>query len=108
MRRRKGGGARASLAGVLFPVAAAAVLLCFASALNNLSAGRAGEEQRRLEEALRRSCTACYAVEGSYPESVSELEERYGLRIDRSRFTVRYRAVAENLMPEITVLENER
>ena len=50
---------------------------------------------------------ACYAVEGSYPSSLEQLEDRYGLQIDKERFTVRYRALAENLMPEITVLENE-
>ena len=43
-----------------------------------------------------------------YLAYLQELEERYGLQIDRERFTVRYRAFGENLMPEITVLENER
>lgn len=105
MGKKKRGLAAAG--GVLTPVIAVAVLLCFAAALNNLSAGRETEARLQLEEALRRSCVACYAAEGSYPASLSELEERYGLRIDRTRFTVHYRGVAENLMPEITVLENE-
>lgn len=97
----------AVLRGLLLPVAAAAVLLFFAAAVNNLSRGRDGEDLRQLEEALRRSCTACYAVEGAYPSSLEQLEERYGLQIDRTRFTVRYQAVAENLMPDITILENK-
>lgn len=106
--RRRVGGAAALLGGLVNPVAAVAVLLCFVAAVNGLSAGRAGEDRRRLEAVLRRSCTVCYAAEGSYPGSLEELEERYGLQIDRERFTVRYRAYGENLMPEITVLENER
>lgn len=105
--KRKRSGLPAALAGLLFPAAAVGALLCFAAALDGLSAGRAGEEQRQLEQALRRSCVACYAVEGAYPAGLEDLEARYGLQIDEKRFTVRYRAIAENLMPEITVLENE-
>lgn len=86
---------------------AAAILQCFAMALNGLSEGRNGEDLRQLEAVLRRSCAACYAAEGVYPPSLEELEERYGLQIDHTRFAVRYRAFAENLMPEIVVLENK-
>lgn len=106
MRKRRS-GVWAVLGSLLYPVAAVLVLLCFAVALNNFSQGRDGEDLRQLEEVLRRSCAVCYAAEGSYPAELEELEERYGLQIDRERFTVRYHAFAENLMPEITVLENE-
>ena len=50
---------------------------------------------------------ACYAAEGVYPPTLSYLEEHYGLQIDEERYTVHYSAFAENLMPDITVLENE-
>ena len=105
MKRKR--GVLSALTGLLFPVAALAALLCFATALEELSEGRSEEARRQLAEALRRGCVACYAVEGSYPSSLEQLEDRYGLQIDKERFTVRYRALAENLMPEITVLENE-
>lgn len=94
------------LRGLLLPVAAAAALLCFAMAVNNLDGGRAEEDRRQLEESLRRSCVACYAAEGVYPPTLSYLEEHYGLQIDEERYTVYYSAFAENLMPDITVLEN--
>lgn len=94
------------LRGLLLPVFAAAALLCFAMALNNLDAGRAEEDRQQLEETLRRGCVACYAAEGVYPPTLSYLEERYGVQIDEKRYTVRYSAFAENLMPDITVLEN--
>lgn len=103
----KGNGVFAVLRGLVFPAAAVGILLCFAAALNGLSEGRNGEDLRRLEAVLRRSCAACYAAEGAYPSSLEELEERYGLQIDEARFTVRYLAFAENLMPDITVLENK-
>lgn len=90
----------------MLPVVAAAALLCFATALNSLDQGRAEEDMRQLEETLRRGCVACYAAEGVYPPDLDYLKEHYGLQVDEARYTVRYSAFAENLMPDITVLEN--
>jgi len=92
---------------LLFPLFAVAVLLCFATALDSLDAGRDQEELRQLEQALRRSCVACYAAEGIYPPDLDYLKEHYGLQVDETRYTVRYSVIAENLMPDITILENE-
>lgn len=92
---------------LLFPLFAVAVLLCFATALDSLDAGRDQEELRQLEQALRRSCVACYAAEGIYPPDLDYLKEHYGLQVDETRYTVRYSAIAENLMPDITILENK-
>ena len=94
------------LRGLLLPVIAAAALLCFATALNSLDSGRAEDDQRQLEETLRRGCVACYATEGIYPPDLEYLKEHYGLQVDEERYTVHYSAIAENLMPDITVLEN--
>lgn len=94
------------LQGLLLPVAVVAALLCFATALDGLNSGRSAEDLRQLEEALRRGCVACYAVEGVYPPDLDYLKDYYGLQIDETRYTVHYSAIAENLMPDITVLEN--
>ena len=104
--RRKKSGLFTLLRGVLLPVVAAAALLWFATAVDSLDSGRSQEDLRQLEETLRRSCVACYAAEGAYPPDVDYLKEHYGLQIDERRYTVRYMAFAENLMPDITVLEN--
>ena len=95
------------LKGLLLPLGAVAVLLFFATALDSLDSGREDESLHQLEEALRRGCVACYAAEGVYPPSVDYLKEHYGVQIDEARYTVCYSAFAENLMPDITVLENE-
>lgn len=95
------------LRGLLFPVIAAAALLCFATALDSLDSGRAEEDKRHLEETLRRGCVACYATEGAYPPDIAYLEEHYGVLIDKEQYIVCYTAIAENLMPDITVLENK-
>lgn len=105
MKRDKSGWV-SLLRGILLPLAAAAVLLWFATAVDSLNSGRSEEDLRQLEETLRRSCVACYAAEGVYPPNLDYLKDRYGLQIDEKRYTVRYTAFAENLMPDITVLEN--
>ena len=95
------------LQGLLLPAAAAVALLCFAVALNSLSDGRSAEDLRQLEESLRRGCVACYAAEGVYPPDLAYLQEHYGVQVDESRYDVHYSVFAQNLMPDITVLENK-
>ena len=91
--------------GVLLSVAVVAVLAGFLGGVKNLSHGRAEEDKARLEDVLRRSAVACYAAEGIYPPSVEYMEEHYGLQIDKENYEVSYNVIAENLMPDITVLE---
>ena len=93
------------LYGIFVPLISAVVLFCFLYGLTNLSNGNSDEGRRRLEDALRRAAVACYASEGIYPPSWNYLEEHYGVQIDHSRYVVSYTVFAENLMPDITVLE---
>lgn len=105
MRRQKHQWVGA-LQGLLLPVAALVAVVLVAQAVNSLDTGRAEEDRRQLEETLRRGCVACYATEGIYPPDLEYLKEHYGLQVDEERYTVHYSAIAENLMPDITVLEN--
>ena len=91
--------------GVLLTAAVVAVLAGFLGGVENLSLGRAEEDKARLEDVLRRSAVACYAAEGVYPPSVEYMEEHYGLQIDKENYEISYNVIAENLMPDITVLE---
>lgn len=106
MGNRRGSPLLRAVQVILLPLAVLAVLLCFTTALGNLDSAQSEESMRQLEQALRRGCVACYAAEGVYPPTLSYLEEHYGLQIDEERYTVHYSAFAENLMPDITVLEN--
>ncbi len=103
MRKRKSSWG-ALLRGLLLPAVAVAAVVCFATALESLDRGRDGEDLRQLEEALRRGCVACYAAEGVYPPDVDYLKEHYGLQVDEENYIVHYSVVAQNLMPDITVL----
>lgn len=93
------------LSGILFPVFVAGILLFFLASVNNLSKGKNEEGKARLEQALKQCAVTCYATEGIYPPDVEYMKEHYGIQIDEDRYLVRYEIFAENLMPDITVLE---
>ena len=101
-------GKMRQLGGGLLPAAAVlAALVWFLTAVSNLEAGRQNEGRAQLEDAIRRAAVACYAAEGIYPPDLTYLEEHYGVQVDEARYTVDYNVFASNLMPDITMLENE-
>lgn len=83
------------------------ILVIFATAISNLNAGSDEEEKKQLEEAIRRGVITCYATEGVYPPDFAYVKEKYGIQVDETRYLVIYDAFAENLMPDITVLERD-
>lgn len=85
----------------------AAVVWCFLGGISNLKQGQNDESRAHLEQSIRRSAVACYAAEGIYPPDLAYLEEHYGLQINYDRYAVFYEVFAENLMPDITVVEVE-
>ena len=90
---------------VLFVLLTVLVVGGFLVALRNLDSGHRKEGKEQLEAAIRRSAVACYAAEGIYPPDIDYLVEHYGIQIDEEKYIVMYEVFAENLMPEITVLE---
>ena len=77
----------------------------FYGSVSSLSASTRKRQRESLENALTRSVTYCYAVEGSYPKSLEYLKEHYGLRYDEDLFFVDYRPTGGNLLPDITIIE---
>lgn len=63
------------------------------------------ESLRMTEDNLRRAVVSCYALEGSYPANIEYLQEKYGLQLNKEKYIVHYEVFAENIMPDITVLE---
>ena len=90
---------------LVIPLAIAAVLM-FTTAVANLQEGQQSEGKQQLEDAVRRSAVACYAAEGIYPPTLQYLQEHYGLQINEDRYVVFYEVFAQNMMPDVTVLEN--
>lgn len=64
-------------------------------------------ERKLLEQALERSITQCYALEGSYPTSLEYLMEHYGLTYNPEHFFVDYHYIGGNLWPDVTIIERD-
>lgn len=92
---------------ILLVPAVLLVLVMFTTGLSNLQTGHRSEGKQQLEDAVRQAAVACYAAEGIYPPDLEYLEEHYGIQVDRNHYTVMYDVFASNLMPDVTVLENE-
>ena len=87
---------------------AALCLIFFVTSLASVDRQQGEEGRQQLETALRRAAVACYAAEGVYPPTVEYLQQHYGVQIEEERYIVFYEIFANNLMPDITVLEKER
>lgn len=95
-----------TLRAALMPLLAAAAVFCLTASISNLQSGRERQGRRQLEDTIRRAAVTCYATEGVYPPTLLYMERHYGVQVDTRRYTVDYHVFAENLMPDITVLEN--
>lgn len=82
-----------------------AVLLLFLLAVSRLETGREAQDLQQLEDAVRRTAVTCYALEGFYPPDIDYMRRHYALGYDEQRYLVHYEVFADNLMPDITVLE---
>lgn len=88
-------------------LAACAVLAGSLFAMDRLEAGREDRSAEQLERSLRRAIAACYASTGAYPASLDEITGMYGVQVDEDKYYVFYMPVAENLPPELDVIELE-
>ncbi len=83
----------------------AAVVIMMLYGFQNAAQSSAEESLRMTEDHLRRAVVSCYALEGRYPPNIEYLREEYGLQINEEEYIVHYEIFAENIMPDITVLE---
>lgn len=82
----------------------AAVFILLISA-GNVNERQQAESLKQMEDTIHKAVLNCYAIEGSYPATIEYVEEYYGLQIDHENYDVFYEVFAQNLMPEVTVLE---
>ena len=57
-----------------------------------------------IREAISARALQCFVIENAYPESLSYLEENYGLTVNKKDFQIIYTPYAENLPPDIRVI----
>lgn len=103
MKRRK--NQSSALFQILVVPVVLIVCLCFVlTAVGNVETGHKEENEKRVEDTIKKAVINCYAIEGRYPATLEYVEEYYGLQINRERYDVFYEVFADNIMPDITVL----
>lgn len=83
------------------------ILLLFIQGISSLSTSTIKRQKESLENAIMRSVTYCYTVEGSYPGNLMYLKEYYGLTYDEDLFFVDYHTSGSNILPDITIIERK-
>ena len=83
------------------------VLLGFSMFASSLTDNNAAREKEILQNAIDRSITQCYALEGVYPDNLDYLEKEYGLTYNKDHFFVDYQYIGSNLRPDITIIERQ-
>ncbi len=90
---------------VKLPIIAFGILFVFfLFGIQSISLTTSEKRAESLKTAIYRSVVQCYAVEGSYPPSLTYLEEHYGLIYDTELFFVDYNPIGSNIMPDITII----
>ena len=88
-------------------IATICAVLCIIAIVVALAFARVSHEQAELavHDSITAAAMQCAAVEGSYPSSLSYLEEHYGVTINHDRFLVEYEWFADNVPPTVKVSE---
>lgn len=84
-----------------------ALLLGFSLFAGFMTDNNATREKEILQNAIDRSITQCYALEGVYPDNLEYLETEYGLTYNKEHFFVDYTYIGSNLRPDITIIERQ-
>ena len=82
-----------------------AVLLLFCYMADHIRISNEAEQTAILENAVTRTITECYALEGSYPPDIAYLTTHYGLTYDTDLYLIDYRYIGANLRPDVTIIK---
>lgn len=95
---------RSGIAGlsVLIFVLAAVIFIC---SVTSVSKGSVSAQRENLQSAINRAVIYCYAVEGTYPESLDYIKQNYGLVYDENLFYVDYKIRGANIFPDVTIIQ---
>ncbi len=92
--------------GMLLSVACSlAVVVCFWLGTSFVSDKTDEQEIQTLHRAINRGIVHCYAIEGSYPESLQYLKDYYGLTYDEEKYFIDYQVLGSNILPDVTVID---
>ena len=92
---------------ILSVICIVAALFLFVKVVDNIGTANDTEQAKILEQALTRSITACYALEGAYPPDIDYLVEHYGLTYDSAEYFIDYQYIGANLRPDVTIIKKD-
>ena len=92
---------------ILSACLSAAVFGAFWFGISSVSDKTNEAELQTLEQAVMRGITYCYAAEGSYPASLNDLNEHYGLFYDEEKYRIDYQPLGANIMPDVTIIRRK-
>lgn len=75
--------------------------------VSNIATTSTEKSKQLLNNALTRSITQCYALEGAYPSNLEYLCNHYGLTYDQNCYYIDYRYIGANLRPDVTIIERK-
>ncbi len=81
------------------------VIILFVMGTASLSEGSTKRQKDSLIDALSRDIVYCYATTGHYPESLESIRADYGLFYNEELFYVDYQVRAQNIIPDVTIIE---
>ena len=81
------------------------VVALFVAGTGSLSKGSTKRQKESLTDALSRDIIYCYATTGHYPESLAAIRSDYGLYYNEDLFYVDYQVRAQNIIPDVTIIE---
>lgn len=87
-------------------VAVVAAILVVALIAVGMVIRQNGREQGAvaLRNSISDAAARCCAVEGSYPSSLSYLEDKYGVVVNTDDYVVTYESYASNIAPTVVVV----
>ena len=83
------------------------LLFLFVKTMDSIGIANDAEQADILKQALNRSVTACYALEGAYPPNIDYLVENYGLTYDEKEYFIDYQYIGSNLRPDVTIIKKD-
>lgn len=90
---------------IRLPIIAFLILfIIFYDAIGSVDETTARKQKEQLTISIGCNITQCYALEGSYPPSLSYLKENYGLTYDASILFVDYQFIGANIYPDVTII----
>lgn len=82
-----------------------AVVVCFWFGTSFVSDKTDEQEIQTLHRAVNRGIIHCYAIKGSYPESLQYLKDYYGLTYDEQKYFIDYQVLGSNILPDVTIID---